>query len=94
MRLPLVVWLLPCLLLSACVAPLQDRAVPAPYVSMAGTRHDASTGRADVLAASPDSSALDAPVLRKHPRSDTGDILVEPPFDGSPLKKQLHQTDD
>ena len=94
MRLPLVVWLLPCLLLSACFAPLQDHAVPDTYASMAGTRHDASTGREDVLAASPDPSALDAHVFRTHPRSATGGILVEPPFDGSPLKTRLHQTDE
>ena len=89
MRLPLVVWLLPCLLLSACVAPLQGRAAPDTYASMAVARHDASTGRADVSAASPDPSALDAHVLRKHPRFDTGNILAEPPFDGSPLKNSV-----
>ena len=93
MRLPLVVWLLPCLLLSACVAPWQGRAVPDTYASMAVARHEAATGRADVSSASPDPSAHNAHVLRKHPRSATGDILTALPFDGSPLKKQLHQTD-
>ena len=92
MRPSLIVWMLPCLLLAACVAPVQTDTKPSTYTSTTFVWHDANTIPTDPLAAPPFTSVFDAKRVLKPPQSITAGDSVHLPFEDPLAKTRLHQT--
>ncbi len=92
MRPSLIVRLLPCLLLAACVAPVQTHIEPSTNTSTTFAWHDGYTIHTELLALLPTSSVFDAQRVLKLPQTITAGNSANPAFDGPPEETRLNQT--